>query len=1196
MFDDKKLDSLSAPKPGTKQPAADAAPSEIPATRWRDWFTGVAQVYNAWSESDRKYKEESSAKKAAVTDFGTDQPVRGEDGEIKQQLAAGSVQRDGTRGVFSWLQGLFTFHRDGEETYRTEGPKNRRTTEWFKDEKGLGVDGMSSTLSGGKKIEIVDMRATGEAIQKQLEAEIESQRSLLDRLEAQKAKTPASKTIDAQIQATQARIASAQTAIVTIKSDPTNRIKLQNICKQLGIYVEPTMKIVSEDSVTATEKVTRDGWKVIASETTTVKQTAQDGTINAKTGSTSQSLDLAEGKATKVDVQSSTAQKTDGTSTTASKSTSQTVSVGGGEVSYAGSTTNANTVTNKKGEAESGTSSTLGGNVSVVGGDNGVGVKGGVSASNATTKDGKTTTNEIAAHAAVTDNGLFRDASFAHRVAGKKMEGEIKVSHDGAITMVVTPPTDDDPSWHVVTTIRAGLRLDPSLGTKKPEGEPAQEGGTKASGSLGASVGATMTYSHAMSEEQMEAYMGAAEQAEASRAANGGGSYPEFGVLQKLDLLVHGDPSANPLAVMGSSAAAADIKPGDSVSLVLTAGAQAKLGGEQGGKDKGGAGIDVSGSVTYTRTLSVARDKDETVLVTVGFVEANKLDGSVSGNFEGATAKVGGSHEASDGESYTFRLDPTQPDYQSCYGAITSKLTRESVKALYADPMMKSHDEKRTLSDQGKDGNTVEMGVNVGPVNPRLVIGHEQQGSKDIAVARDGATGTISGGDSISASPCGIGGAKETDSAAASVDANGRMTLDVQSANQSSPSPTDWFRNLGTQVKSWFVKEDKPVTTHDLLAGGLAKTPGERVKELLDKQYAQLDGYKLAPADVDKLFSRAIDSNKWMSAATDPRVLEAWRRLRSDLLQPDIDMSLVPDPNDALQVQKATKLAQAQAVADFMKHWGTDGGYDAFVHVLREYGATMQRESTADDLGTRYEWPDSLSKYRVIYEAAAAKADLIPQLFGELSGKPDGAQKWHAMTDKQLTALDTVHAAIATNKDIRSERARAEMLDACSTKKAQFIAAAKYFDRAASPQDPTAAPRTESSEAEVGATLFAQARIPALLADLSGFKLKERQLFQQGEAALATWISQKDALPVMSQLRELYEFWVAKVKELRKLYTIAKVPQDQWKVSTGPNDRRHVASTEPYAEAMIKIYKQAGGDDYNGKAFAADWEERWTHY
>src|SRR3569623_3419600 len=126
------------------------------------------------------------------------------------------------------------------------------------------------------------------------------------------------------------------------------------------------------------------------------------------------------------------------------------------------------------------------------------------------------------------------------------------------------------------------------------------------------------------------------------------------------------------------------------------------------------------------------------------------------------------------------------------------------------------------------------------------------------------------------------------------------------------------------------------------------------------------------------------------------------------------------------------------------------------------------------------------------------------------------------------------------------------MLDACSTMKAQSTAAAMYFYRAATPADPTMAPRTEASEAEGGATLFAQARIPALLTDLAGFKMKERELFQQGEAALVTWFGQKAALPVMSQLRELYEFWVAKVKELRRLYTLAKVPQDQWQVSTGP--------------------------------------------
>lgn len=1209
MFDDKKADSLSAPQPGTKQPAANAAANEIPATRWRDWFTGVAQVHNAATESDTKFREESSAGKAPVNYFGSEQPVRDDDGQIKQRLASGTVQREDARGVFSWLQGLFTSRKDGEEKYGTDA-KHRPTTEWSKDEKTIGLGGVSATTSGGTKIEIVDVTATGAVVQKQLEDEITTQQAALERLQADKAKLvkvqqrtqqtdPDAAALDAQIQATTARIAAAQAAITTIKADPTNPSKLKKVCAKLGIYVEPTMKVVSEDSVTTTEKLTREGWKLTSSDGTTIKDTTQDAsgarTINTTSASTSQSLDLSEGKATRVVATSQSAQKSDGSSTTTSRSSTESTAVGGGAFTYANSNTSGTTTKNSKGEVESGTSKTYSGEVSMVGGDDGVGARGGGSASSSTTQGEDTSTNTASGHAGMTDKGVLGDVGLGHKHEGKKVEREIKASADGAILIEVQPPEDGSTTWHVVTTIRAGIKLDASLGTKKPEDAAADEGGTKGSGSLGGNAGATMTYSHAMTQDQAVAYMSAADKAEASTAASGGGTYPEFDAIEKLNLIVHGDANANPTSVLGSSASAAAIKPGDSVSLVLTAGVQGKLSGAAGSKDNGGAGVDVSASGSYTRTLKIARDPDGTVVVTLGFVAADKLEGSVSGNLEGASAKVGGSHDASDGEEYAFKLDPKQPDYEGCYSAIVGSMTREAIKSLYSDPMMKSHADKRKLTDQQTNGTSVEMGAG----GATFTTGHETQQSKAIEVSNQGATGTESGGASDSAKLTAVGSYKETGSISSSVDASGQMTSDLQDKQETSPGMMDRLHDLGKNVKSWFVKDDKPPTTRDAIKGAVAKTPGERVKELLDKQYTRLSGYKLSSSDVDALIARAADQTNWMHAVISPRVLEPWRQLEGDLLQPDIDMSLVPDPTDELQLQKATKLAQAHALARFMEQTGTKG-YETIVRVMREYGATLNRESTAGDLGTRYEWPESLSKYRVLYDTAAATADQIPQLFTDLVGKPDGAQKWHAMSDKQIKALDTVHAAIAENKDIRSERARAEMLDACSLKKAQFIATAGYFDRATATQataDPKAAASsasdTEASEAEVGARMFAQARIPGLVTDLTGFKLTERALFKPYKDARGR--VSRDAISAMSQVRDLYELWVSKIQELRKQYAVAKVPPDQWQVSSGPDDARR-EGTEPDVDTMIHIYQQAGGDDYNTKAFEVDWKQRWTRY
>jgi hypothetical protein len=223
--------------------------------------------------------------------------------------------------------------------------------------------------------------------------------------------------------------------------------------------------------------------------------------------------------------------------------------------------------------------------------------------------------------------------------------------------------------------------------------------------------------------------------------------------------------------------------------------------------------------------------------------------------------------------------------------------------------------------------------------------------------------------------------------------------------------------------------------------------------------------------------------------------------------------------------------------------------------------------------------------------------------FVELLDKPDGKQQWYALSDKLVRNLDTVHAAVAESKDIRSERARAEMLDSVSQKKASLLSMKKYFERASNmhqaPQTQTPGSAqtkqpepTEADETRIGIEMFAHERIPTLIVDLTGFKMKERELL---DAAKAVGHGNR-ALEMLSSVRELYEFWVMKIKELRQAYQFINKPPPQWAVSSGPDDARHV-NTEPAVEAMIAIWKQAGGEDYRGHIdWAADWRVRWTHY
>jgi hypothetical protein len=324
------------------------------------------------------------------------------------------------------------------------------------------------------------------------------------------------------------------------------------------------------------------------------------------------------------------------------------------------------------------------------------------------------------------------------------------------------------------------------------------------------------------------------------------------------------------------------------------------------------------------------------------------------------------------------------------------------------------------------------------------------------------------------------------------------------------------------------------------------------------------------------------------------------RVLRVQLVAPDVDMSLVTDASDEAQVDKATKLARAQTLADFLEANG-HYGMDAIEMVLRSYGQTMTRESTAADLGFKYDWPESLGKERGLYETAEKTIAGMSDQFVELLDKPDGKQQWYALSDKLVRNLDTVHAAVAESKDIRSERARAEMLDSVSQKKASLLSMKKYFDRAAGMQQGPQAQSstqarqpepTEAQETRIGIEMFAHERIPTLIVDLTGFKMKERELLERASSAGHG----NRAIEILGSVRELYEFWVTKVKELRQAYQFLNVPAPRWAVSSGPDDVRHV-NTEPAVEVMIEIWKKAGGEDFRGHFdWAAEWRMRWTHY
>jgi hypothetical protein len=1034
------------------------------------------------------------------------------------------------------------------------------------------------TETSGTRTQVVDVRATGEVAKKELEEERTRAEQQIKNIEKNRELDDARQ--HAAIERVSLRINELDKGIARIAAAPEDGTVLKQVCDAHRLKVEPKYKVIAERSVTTRHKRELDLWKGkadFAKETT--NKTPSGKEVTATTTKSSIGIDLSEGtvlehkRSDSVEVA-----KEDGSSLANGTNRSTKLKMGEGELKLTRGAGASETEKGSDGKVKRGWKHTETNDYSIIANEeDGVGFMHGGGTKHSDTKENVTDEVDTNSHIGFTDNGVLADADGTRKRSGKTLEGSVKLKATGAFLIDVKPPSEPGGLYHVVTTLRAGLALDPSFGSKKKEGEEEDEG-TGATLSGKAKGGATLVYSHAMTQAQVAKYMSDAEKAEVAGAAHAGGEYPEFGMLAKLRLIAHGenDVSATPV---GSSQSAAQLPAGDSVKLVLTGGVEGKLAGKANGEVAGG-GFELSGGLGWTRTLSVARGKDGRVTVTIGFVATDKLAGELSGTLIGAKAKAGASRERAEGDEYSFTLDPSAADYKECYDLIVRTLSRDALKALQTDKRLTTHLTSRKETDEHTDGRDFA----VGGAGMMLQSGNEHFGSREIAHGKEGAEGTIAGGTkqslALNLKGANLIGATRADTASATVDAGGNMNVDLQTKT-SHTDLGETMSKLGKTVKGWFgIEEDKEVKAKNVLKGALEKTPGERVKEVLEKQYERLAGYKLAPRDVDVLVARSEDYDKWINTCKSPHALAPMAHLRARLLDPQLDMSLVTDPNDLKQLDKAAKLARAQALADFMESTGSYG-MEAIQNALRNWGGTLHRESTAADLGARYEWPESLGKEHALFDKTQAAAWELTASFGELAEKPDGAQVWQSKTEKLVKDLDTVRIAVAASSDIHNERARAEMLDEIRSEKARLLAGSKYFGAPHGQDDNTI-------------KLFADERIPTLETGLTEMKIKESVIFAQTKGAID---GRDTALAgrYLESLRELYEFWVTRVLELRGAYRAAGTDAKTWKVSAGPEAPRR-AGTEPAVDGMIQLWKLSGADVYQTFDWAAQWRARWTRY
>lgn len=1191
MADYKRKEQASATADiGEASPHSSPVAEDVPGGAPRRWRAGLPWNLRDAERNEaieRKEREEKDLVQSPVTAYGRpDQHVLDDDGEVKQRRTGGAVQREEDKGKFSWLTGLKTWG-SGREEYAADGDKQTSSVDSHKTT--FGPRGLNIVSTNSKKVEVIDVRATARAVKKELEAE-----KALAQQEIEN--DPAAK------QAAEARIAKLDAAIATVDAASDNGEELKKLCAQHRIVVEPKYKVVGHEEVTYKDKLEYSLWKGSFDNENEAIETKTDGSgaISTTTQNTSRRMNLSEGTVFEQTISNKEdKQNADGTSEsrTVEPTAKMSIEASKGEIRFGSEDTHASSKSGADGKSIESASTTTKRSDAFIAGKDGVGAKSGGGIKRVETQGEKSTEMSADGHVGVTNKGLLFDASASVKQSDGKIESHVKPLLNGAFLIEVLQPDEESELYRIVTTVRLGGGGTYGVGDKKQEDKEAAQN----SFSLSMKGGASIVYTHVMTHDQVQRYIADAERAQAAKALDGGAEFPEFGMLAKLKAFADGETMTHPGAVFGSTDSVASMAAGDSVQYALSADIEAKLGLAPGGAAKGfGAGG--SAADRTSRTVTVTKDKDGMVIVTIGFAETQELAEEVSGTFEGASAKMGASQSKGDGDEYTFKLDPNLADYEVCYQLILHTWSRDELKGLGDAEPLKGHVERKKTTEEHKDGTTAA----VGGAGLMFNTGVSHQGSSEISQTPDGAEGKFSGGQSQSASvslgDINLLGVKRDDTANAAVDSHGTLSADFQTGNSETNLGTT-LSNAGKTIKGWFgIHEDKETKVTDVVTGALEATPAERLKELLEKQYTRLSGYKLGEADVLVLVNRAQDEQKWTAACKSWRALAPMEKLRNNLLAPHIDKTLIKDEKDDQQVERAVKLALAKALADFMESSGAPG-MEAIGNVMRNWGATYNKPSTAAGIGARYEWPPSLAKHRVIYEKAEKVLSHATSVADEVLQDPSATAKWHELSDALIGDLDGVHAALVATHDMHDEGARAEMLNNVSAKKAALVAANRYFDRAAAntatgpqtnheikPDAPR--PDTDAADPQALVEMFANERITTLLVDLAALKTRERQLFTVAYANPG----KHDTSITVRKLYELYETWISMIKELRGHYTATKEDPRTWQVSAGPDSKKHVASTEPYVEEMINIGRTAGLADYDTPAFADRLRSRFAYY
>jgi hypothetical protein len=1003
---------------------------------------------------------------------------------------------------------------------------------------------------------------------------------------------------------------------------------LAQITRANSLEVRPVYTTDWERRVTTSASVERKGVGLAGNATRDTRE-VRDGTTTTGRVAANGSVDAWSGNAS-VGISAQGTSSSGGVTETSRVSHDATLSASGGRITGGYSSSSSYSSADRDGNVSAGASSSSARSGSVIasGDELGVGYSktDGVSA----TVDGVTASRSDTTSTSITDRGVRRETSTDRSISRSRTangtttgwRGGAKTSANGGFSVNVEPvPGSLPPQYRVTMALSAGagLRLsgEASRTTTADAASDRTASAARGSASGGVNGSVQMTYCHLMSESEARAYMAEADAADAGSVAS---ARPEFGLISRLSALAHeGDDAViGGAAVLGSATAATMLDSGESIELTLTG----SISGEASGSASYGAfggGLEAGGSLATTRRVRVepATDARGTSMidVTVTFEDASthRLGGSLT--FEGVTA--GGRVTGADSESRaaTVRLDPSSPTYAEDYHAVCAALSIDDVRTLAT---------RFTRGRSETEGQTVTAGA----LGVSMSVGSSSSYSEEVStdLAEGQLTGSFSGGvtDSASISALGTAGvqASERNTARATVDAAGLdVTLETEKrSSDMGRSLSEGYDALG----GWFGKDDHDASD---IARAVATSPAERLRAQLELTYARLEEYSLSEPDIDVLVGRAGNLTLWNRCVGSHRILDAWETLRTQLRSPSPDAEWVE-----IDRANADKLARGRALAQFMASSGR-AGMTAMTNCLRHWGEGAgwgdMSIGSADDLAVYREWPSSITNQRSKLLTARSRIRTADEHFVSLISRDDGLSRGEAWRDDTSQKLTEVRTAVAGCCDFAHPRAKMEMLDEVARLEVELGAAwsrnadalAIHIPVSLMPapaplaSDPEALECLDASAPPTTDEIAARERLADLGGLLVGFKAEETRLFAHARSLMrvehggtidGTWDymwngDEIGGINSMSEVAELHEAWIARIRELRSVYERLGTPPSQWMVSSGPGAPRNPRH-EPDGETLYQIFTTSTGTLTSNisvtdrRTIGRQWRERVHNY